>query len=994
MDVANNETREERIRRLMGGDAPPAGDEPVVKTTAAPATGSGEPREDRIRRLMGGGAADLRTVREVNESPEAYDTSALSPGTYQAPSPGAARSRFLAPISPRPLPEGMTAADPEESVGKAALRGGLRTLDYAVRLKAFLDPWAPLKRRYGVDPPERNLNELAGMVGVDLSEIQMEGGLARLGEKVGEEAVAGAAVAVPFFWGAKAAQGTALASRRWIGPLLRFPAERPGAFAAGEVAASVGAGGGRAVMPEGTGPQVTGALLGAVSPITLVPLRKMVTVPIGNLIKNKTVRGAPQNIRVRRKTGKKLMKLTGGTPETAEATIAKIEATEQLFAGSKAKPSLVQAARNEPGLLGFEGRRAGTGDPGGIALNKELTAQRMQTQEAIVEELDDLAQLNRFEGGEGSLLARAVENEPPSFDAKELVDAKLRARAEQTAAVMEGQIKESQERIHHFVLEQTRGGKSTNYSQILREELEAESDRVFAPFHDAYDDIDKFALSNGARVQNTELVKTYDSLLRPPKYSTAQGTGLPTHIEETLKTLTGKMKRPSRRQVGMGEYIPFHELRGLKKEINAAIRMQGVRPEGRTSVHKMGEIKDAINRTLDLAEDGGSRIRFVEGEGAARELVERPADAARLAQTYVSTDLSFSTAAERFRKGVTGQILEPQRGPPAATATAGLYIRPGKGKGQREAAESLARAAAESPELRKTTDDYLISLAWEATNHPEKGAVLANLRRFERNYAEALDVFPESAHKIHELDSLVAEAEKRQLAKVASLKNWEHSAAGRWLKTDDPRAAISGAVARGPGAVRKLYAQIGDAEGRRGFADIMWSEIQRKATRYGDLGPGTSLYIEPNAFHKMLDEWAPTVRVVSGQEQVTNLRRLANKAEHTYVGKVPESARDQQRSFVERMNVSFLYNRIFSFWMKIARGSLMGVRWIAKRDRGQMEALLDRALVDKGLGKEILREAATEAAQTAKVRRLRGSLISLGYRIPPLEEEQEEEQTQ
>jgi hypothetical protein len=980
--VAEFETFDERIDRLLAHKGSPSGDLPQAATVTAVAPP--ESAEERIDRLTGG-LATPQDTREVDESPEGY----LPPVRQRSLKTFQRQERFLSPEDTYALPEGMAAADPEEPASKAALRGGLRTVQQAIELANALDPWGPLKKRVGAGPPQ-DFGKLASYLGVDLSELQMERGGARFAEKATEELLAGAMVAIPWFRGAQAA-GTTLKARRFIGPLLRFPAERPAAFAVGEVAASVGAGTGRALAPEGTGMQIGGAAVGAVTPTAVAPLRRLVTVPVGNLIQRGTWRAAPQAMRVRQKAGKQLLTLVGETSEAGEKTIAKISRSEGLMRPTGARPSLIQAARGEPGLKAFETRRTAGESPYAVAINKQLTEQRARAQEAVAEELNDLAQLNRFEGGDGSLLARAVETEPPSFDAKALVDAKLTARAEQAAGLMEEQIVESQRRVADFVSEQTHGGTSTNFSAVLREGLEAEAERVFKPFDDVYNDLDDVAEAAGARVQNTELTASYDKLLR--RSTQAEGTGLPSDVERTLKTLTGKMKRPSRRTVGMGEYIPFKELRGLKRRVNREIRALSRQPEGRSSVASLMEVKHAINRTLDLTEDGASRIRFVEGEGASRKLVERPADAARIANTYVSNDRSFSEAAERFRKGVTGQILEPQRAPPAASATAGLYFRVGKGKGQLEAAESFLRASDSNPELRQLMDDYVVARAWEATNHPERGPVLANLRKFQRDHAEALGVFPESSRKIQNLDSLVAEAEKRQLQKVASLKNWEHSAAGRWLQATDPSAAIRGAMKRGPGAMRQLLTQVGDAEGRRGVADIMWSEIQKRAVRYGDLGPGTSLYVEPNAFHKLVNEYAPIIRVVQGQEQVTRLRRIAQMAEIAFQGKVPETARAQQRSLLEKagnMPLGWTYNRIYNLKTRLIRGGLYGLRWMARRDRGQIEALLDRALVDTQLSKDLLTEAVSEQAQKAVVRRLRGNLISLGYRVPEMEEEEQE----
>lgn len=960
----------------------PIGAEPEV-STAIP--GQVETFEERFDRLATG-VPTPDVSREVTESSEAF----APPDVSGLPSRGAPTSTFdpsrtgvETPTAERPLPEGMTAADPEESPAKAAIRGTLRTVGSALQLAEVLDPWAPLKRRYGIGV-EDNFRRVTDALGVDLSELQAERGTARFAEKLGEEGTAVALTAVPLFRGAKAAQGTALTARRFIGPLLRFPVEQPVAFTATEISAGVGAAGGRAASPEGFGPQVLGAVAGAVPATGLVTLRKLITVPIGNLIKTRTLR-TPQAVRVERKAGKRLLALTGGTPESGEEVLGKLERTEELFAGTKGKPSLVQAAPGEPGLKDFELRRAGGDSEFAIGLNKELTRNRAATQESIIEGLNDLAQSNRFEAGEGSLLARAVETDPPTFKAKELIDANLGARAKQAADLMESQIAESQERVATLVSQRLRGGDSSNFSQIMRDELESEADRVFAPFDDVYNDLDATAAAGGARVQNTELTAAYDKLLR--QATVAEGTGLPDDIESTLKTLTGRMQRPSRRTVGQGEFIPFAELRGLKRRINAEVKAQRARPEGRTSVKKMLEIKDAANKTLDLSEDGASHIRFVEGTGKARQLVERPVEAERLANTYITNDQSFAVAADRFRKGVTGQILEPQKAPPAATATAGLYIKPGKGKGQREAAESLARASAESPALRAVADDYIVARAWEATNHPEKGPVLANLNRFQRDFKEALDVFPESQRKIRELGSLVEEVEKRQLNKVVSVQAWERSEVGRWLKADNPRAAISSAMKRGPGAVRALLGQVKDPVARRGFADIMWDEIQNQATRYGDLGPGTSLYAEPNAFNKLVDQWAPTIRVVQGQGHVNNLRTLARQAERAFQGKVPESARLQLRSVIEKAKLGWLYNRIYGVGTRLVRGSILGFQWMARRDRGQVHALLDRALVDTQLAADLLRPAISEAAAKASTRRLRGNLLSLGYRVPELEEE-------
>jgi hypothetical protein len=855
----------------------------------------------------------------------------------------ALRQKLGGVVSPRKDdPRDFLEADP--TAASVAARGAVRGLFGVAQLFNMIDPFAPIKRKFGHET-QTELFEKAAVpalkeIGIDLEQVSPRGRL-RLIEKGAEELSAGAIPSTAVFRVAKRSKQTG----RVLGPFLKNIASRPGRFAASEAASITGSALARTAASDEPGAQIAAGVLGGVGPGMFGGSARLA---------GKTARGVGRRL-TKRGRFERGMDLAAKTAQEQTSDIPRAlrnidEADELATAIPGLEASGAQATR-DPGLLGLESATATDTSK----LNLQLQLSREQGQASVVTALAD-------EVGDVA-------------SDREIASAVVEAQERAVAHALDEQIEISRRNIEAAVEAGTGGRRSADISELARLELEREAESVFEPLSRQYDDIDAFADDIQATFDATPI---RDAIVEVKKTSTrAEGIALPRDLVLSMEELGIVSVAPGAKVIGVGGAeainladvtvkanvpVPFRELRGLNRRLNREISSARVSREAisKGSTRALGALKKGTKRVLDAVEDSSE---FPE-----------------LARNYRLTNDQFTAAAIRFREGVIGQVLEPQRRPPAATATMGFFFK--SGKGAREAAQQYKAAAVDSPELTGLMNDYIVSEAWNAVSGPEGKLHRRSLQVFIRKHGDALAEFPEARDRVSRLDNLVSAADERGLAKTRGLAEFQEDVASTFTGSKDVRSAVNSILRSDDPvrAARELRTQLaGDPDAIEGAARVFWRELQRRALRHGDLGVGVNPYLEPQTFTKLAEEFMPIIRVLHGEDHARRLQILVDGAELAFAGRIPKTARNVQRSLTENLSAAFLYAQLPGTRVKVARGLVQIGRFFKNLDLGETSDLLESALVNRSIMRTLLTRV-TKKNERLIIRRLRSHLFSLGHR--------------
>lgn len=849
-----------------------------------------------------------------------------------------------------------SAGGPDPNIERAApeviARGGARGIagiaslaDLALVEGTGLGPVYDLLAFHNIVPPASHtpftnlVTRAAEAAGLDLSQ-QAKEGPERFAEKLAEEFAAGAIPGLAVFRGARAAVASGRATGR-IGGFLRAIAERPGAFAASEAASATGAATARAVAGDDPVSQITAGVVGGFAPGAVSgTARRVGEIALRSGREARGARIAAERLRevvgdVDRAVTNidEATELAGSVAPAESATLRQLGVEQPQGAAI----STAQATR-DPGLLDLE-NQLGNRSP---RLQLRLLAMREQGQRSVVEEL-----------------ARHV----PEGD-KAIADAVIDAQAETLAHSLDESIAIAQNRVRRAIEIGTRGQSPEDIAETTRRVLEDEAEKALGPARQAYRALESEADRLGATFDATPIRDAIDDLKR--EATQAEGVALPADLVQRMKSL-GLVEGAEDSgddlvdlfsvNATTNEAVPFRELQGLNRRLNREIEAASRDPRARVSVRALSRLKAGVGRALDA--------------------VEESSEFPEIAREFRRVNAEFGAAAERFRSGAVGKVLEPQRNPPAASATMEFFFK--QGRGAREAARAYKNAVRNSVDGARLMEDYIVARAAQAAFGPDGTGNARRLQAFQRRYSAALNEFPEAQSRVRSLAALQDAADARALERTQSIAEFQKSTAALFAKRPLRQAVDTLLKAKDPvAATRELKGQLGgDADALQGAARAVWDELFRRAQTHGDLGLGLSPYLEPRTLRNLLDEFGPVIRELQGAEHIRNLDRIFDLAEIAFQGRIPRTARNQQRSILEGVPLGFVFNRIYGARTRVVRGALAAARVLENLDVGQANALLEEALVNPQLARDLL----TRSPSPGLIRRLRGNLVSLGYRV-------------
>jgi hypothetical protein len=730
---------------------------------------------------------------------------------------------------------------------------------------------------------------------------------------------------------------------------LRRLAQNPRAFFLSEAASVSGAATARTGAPETPGAQLGAGLAGGIGPSVVTGVGRG-TVRVGK--------------RLGRAWGSETRRAELGKELAAAELQKEVVNTEHALAGLERAAIIMEEvpgskftfaqATGVPEMLQFEATQA-YGRP---ALAMDLLLVREAGQAAPIRALAKHAGVD-VPATEARKTIRATE-----WQHKEAVDAVIEARANTTAMAMETAIEAAQRRVREAVDNLTSGLEPEEIAEVTRKTIQDEAEGVFKPLRQGYDEMDNASDTMGinkgpATVDASPIRRAWAELRR--KATHAEGTGLDKNTEDTLRWIS---EVDEETKVLVRPEIPFRELRGLSKHINAwsADATTAVERNQRRLAH---DLRKSINETLD-AVDSSTKYPI-------------------LAERKRTLDAQWGAASEKWHKGMTGRFVPEREGAPAASATLDLYFKKGRKTGAPEAADEFHRVADAATE--QMMEDYIITSAWRSVTSPEGGKA-KNLKEFLDAYGPALRKFPEARAKIRSLRTLQESADNLGLEKTQTLDEYQKSVVGLFAKKKATEAVTAVIRADNPhGAAQALKKELrGNPDALAGAARLFWGQLLARSYRYGDLGLGTAHYFEPQTLARLVDDFEPAIRELQGPEHVARLRNYYfPAAEMAFKGRIPRTARNIQRTAGTGVSPYPLIAPIYSKRQRAVRIAIQAAKALKNLDFGARQAAMDEGLRNAKFGKELLTMPAGSGA--VWLRRIRSNLITLGVRTPEPEED-------
>ena len=635
-------------------------------------------------------------------------------------------------------------------------------------------------------------------------------------------------------------------------------------------------------------------------------------------------------------------------------------------------PTSAQASR-DPGINALEHME------GGLSERIARVHQRLSTEKAAVEDLQDLSLMNRTEHGVESPIAQILD-EAEGLTSKEVVDARLRAHEVAITAPVDEEISKAQQRIQMLVDEVADVDPELFphiRSETINKAMKAEGKVLGSKFDDLYGEIGERADAIGLQFTTLPVKK---ALLAAEK---ELGKAMRKLIPEDLRKLIDDYN----------DWESFAELRNLSQRLGVEGTVASKAGNRKVS-RQIAKMKESVDDILTSIEEDALAQGRLNPHAVATPDQILLSEIADIPRDFKDANRQFGAFAERFRDGVAGKVLTPKTDPPVASATLDIFLHPGKGG--KEAAESLVRAVEPIPGVEgsegiagamQLAEDFLINKAFRAANNPKIGGLDAEkLTTFLDTWAGALSVLPARVRdRIKNVRSLQLSVDDLQIGRTASLVEFQKAATGMFLN-GKPRRAVQGVMTstnpvKGAAALKR--AMGGDPDAEEGLLRLFMSEIYRKTitTNKSDVGP-SAYFVQPEVFGNMLDEYGPVIRALSSEEHVKNLRKVHTMAANAASGRTPSLSMQKpkgEQGLLEGLSGTWAYMPIWSFKARVIRGGMDVARFMKNLDMGKSQALMDEAILNPTLMRDMLTRVTT-ANQWRLIKRYRTHLWTLGYR--------------
>lgn len=407
------------------------------------------------------------------------------------------------------------------------------------------------------------------------------------------------------------------------------------------------------------------------------------------------------------------------------------------------------------------------------------------------------------------------------------------------------------------------------------------------------------------------------------------------------------------------------DLRGrISNEIGAA------RAKGKTSLERFIQLKEAVNKQID---------------GFAEHLSPEMQEAANGLRT--AQDNYANTFSPMLKEGAAGKLRKAMKsgapGAAPASETGGKFLNPGPAAKERSGQlNKIAEVSTNPGETKMAIRKHLISDMADKVTNGEK--VDANrLQAWINNNRETLKNNPEVRKEVIEMQRRVQQGGKIKKQIETDLesatqgvkkteKEFNESAAGLFLKTDDPAAAVRDAMNSGTKLTRMRQLMTmakKDTSGQavEGLRDLIRRELRGQLRQFSETSSGGLLkpsnakmvkFFEDKNNLKMVEEaFADSPQDVRNLRLVrTQLQEAARKAQGT-AGSITEPLKKQGEE-TESLIVSLFGAAHGLGGVSRARSRLNVVGFIQKalgRDPEQMaRQLLEDATLDPKLAKTLL----------------------------------------
>lgn len=845
---------------------------------------------------------------------------------------------------------------------KAAARGVAKT---AVELPTFLLRGAELLPSFGAPSPFPE-ESAANIIREKGHELRAQIGLTEerppeevpLSERLIELGAESATAAAPFGLGlvAKGRRLAPLAPEARPGFLARKGREiaagaaaRPGRFAVGEAAAAAGEAGGRVLAQErfpesGTAEFFLGAT-GAISPGVGSDAARALGRKLQRIgaVARPSSAGAQQLARQNIVTD---IQEESINVQRAAANIEEAERIAQEIPGFD--PSAAQRAR-DPGLLGIERAQAAESR----ALRDELIRRQSQSNEAVLQEVRSRAPIGDVEDARAFATARAAQ-----------LDNELSADVE--AAV---------QNVKRRTETATGGLKPEIATEQALQIISDESGRVFKGLSADLDAQDILALESGETATRKILDDAIGNLTTGRGEASKAGKALPDDLLEVWKRISNDLVQEGDELVSVPKDPLIFEVRDFEKELNRRIR--------------------AIEGSVDRSQNFKLPALY-DLQAASRQTMQdfiKVSPRSEIARGYRTILDRYKRASDKYRRFVSGEAISRQTNPMVEDATLSEYlVRGPKGKKRMEAFNTTTE---DLPEAQHLMRNYIVGTAIDQSMDKNGVINASSLERFKRAHRAALLGAPEAANEIDNVVRLQRTADDAIGRQKRSLAEFQRSRLA--LFVENPKRAVSSVInAGGPQeqrrAARELMGQMeGDADAVAGLRRAFWDQLTHQSIGEKQLPTGdVSSFLNPIKLHRQINRYRPAVEEIFGREHLDNLDLFSGAAIiASGKGGAGDLSNVKQLSRIQKLlkGATFraIYSRFYSERVRALRVGLNLARVLRNLSGMEQVALLDEALASPSLLREMLL-ADSPRNQERLARRLRGTLITLGYRV---EEEEE-----
>lgn len=664
--------------------------------------------------------------------------------------------------------------------------------------------------------------------------------------------------------------------------------------------------------------------------------------------------------------GAKLAEVLQGAVTDKGKAIENIDKSLAEHAGSDYKP-LAGSASGDPGLLRAQQSQANTGPVADrIAQNEEVTAGKFND-------------LTTPKGGEGAIdklkpLAEQAKTEAlaPANQAVSDVGANLdKVNKDMEAAAANLAANKGRKTAASENLDQTIrqiDESMTKAKNDLYQQADPEG-TLRRPADDLLNEVDGIKLEEGQDPASmpTQLIEDIKNLsgdgaeeAAAPSILDPNSRVAKINVDAEGKPITQAPPEGEAAPAGDGT-VSFRYLVNMRQRISDEITAARAAGQG-VRVKNLVQLKGAINNQID----GFAEALSPEMKDAADKL--------RAAQDYYSEEF-----APRFKQGEGGKLRQAMKsGRPGAappSATAGRFLGPGTGAKERAGALNQIVEKAKNPGAAKaSTREYLISdMADSVTDgkniNPER------LDAWIQKNRDTLAQNPDVQKEVMQMKNRVAQGGKVKKQIEADLeaatqgvkkteKEFNDSAVGLFLKTDDPAKAVADALnsatpAQRIAQLKKLAGKDTSGQAMEGLRDLVRRNLRDTVRQSSETSSG-ELLKPSNAKMISLFEQPEKVKAVESlfdnPQDIKNLRAvraqlkdMSKKAQGT-AGSITEPLRQQGDQV--RIALASVYG------ITRGRGLFQVGKWVEKalgRDPEKMaNDLLNSALLDPKLAKTLL----------------------------------------